>query len=84
MLKTLEGTLDPDGAIRFREKIRLTRSQRVLVTLLEEDDAAGDEPENGYTRLRVLLAAPEFRDRPYGSAEELENRVEQIRNEWES
>jgi hypothetical protein len=82
-MRTLEGTLDPKGTIRFREKVRLTRPQRVLVTLLEEESTL---PENGDTgsldRLLSLLASPEFRDRPVGSAEELEAVVEHNRNAW--
>ena len=83
MLKTLEATIDPEGRIRFREKIRLTRPQRVLVTLLDEENAPAGDDEGGVTRMLALLSAPDFRDRPFGSAAELEAMVEQNRNAWD-
>ena len=42
MLRTVEATLDADGRLHFREALKLRRSHRVLVTLLDEpvcDDA---------------------------------------------
>lgn len=83
MLKTLEATLEPEGTIHFREEVRLTRSQRVLVTLLEEDSAASEAGPGSVARMLALLAEPAFRDRPFGSAEELETIIEQNRNAWE-
>jgi len=84
MLKTVEGTLDPEGTIHFHEQLRLTRRQRVLVTLLEEgDDVTVDDEPDSWERLLSLLASPEFRNRPMGSAEELEALVEQNRNGWD-
>lgn len=83
MLKTLEATLEPEGTIHFREKVRLTRSQRVLVTLLEEDSAASDDEPGSVARMLALLASPAFRNRPFGSAKEVEATVEQNRNAWD-
>lgn len=83
MLKTLEAIIDPEGRIRFREKIRLTRSQRVLVTLLEDENAPSGDEEGGVARMLALLSMPDFRGRPFGSAAELEALVEQNRNAWD-
>ena len=83
MLTTLEGTLDPEGTIRFRETLRLTRPRRVLVTLLDDEAAAADKDDGGLASLRSLLAAPEFQNRPYGAAAELEAFVDQTRNAWD-
>ncbi len=83
MLKTIEATLDPEGTIRFKEQLHLTRPQRVLVTLLEEESAAPDDEAGSVARMLALLATPAFRDRPVGSAEELEATVEQNRNAWD-
>lgn len=82
MLNTLEGTLNPDGTIHFRERLRLNKSRRVLVTLLEEEDALPEDAER-MKRLQALLAAPEFRDRPYGSPEELETVIDHNRAAWD-
>jgi hypothetical protein len=42
MLHTLEAVLEPDGALRFLEPVRLDRAQRVLVTFTQprEETAA--------------------------------------------
>lgn len=42
MLTTLEAVLQPDGALRFLEPVRLTESQRVLVTFTQPVDEAVD------------------------------------------
>lgn len=83
MMRTLEGTLNPEGTIRFSETVRLTRPQRVLVTLLEEESASPAHEADPLARLLSLLAAPEFRDRPYGIAADLEALVEQNRDAWD-
>lgn len=78
MLRTLEATLDPQGKLHFREEVNLSQPQRVLVTLLEEHPA--QEPGAGSVQaLLGLLSSAAFRDRPAGSAAELEATVEQIR-----
>ncbi len=81
-MRIIEGTLDPEGTIRFHETLHLTRPHRVLVTLLEDElperQGESDHPES----LLSLLTTPEFRKRPLGSAEELEAVIEQIRESW--
>ena len=42
MLATHEAVLNPDGALRFLEPVRLTGVQRVLVTFTEPLDEAVD------------------------------------------
>lgn len=42
MLHTLEAVLQADGALRFLEPVRLTESQRVLVTFTQPLDEAVD------------------------------------------
>lgn len=84
MLKTLEGTLDLQGNVRFREAVQLTRPQRVLVTLLEEDDTTQFGEPGSVDQLLALLAAPPFSDRPYGLAAELEATVESNRSAWDA
>ena len=82
MLRTLEGTLDPEGTVRFRESVQLTRPQRVLVTLLEDDTLPANEP-GSIDGLLALLATPAFSERPYGLAEELDATVESNRSVWD-
>ena len=42
MLTTLEAVLQPDGALHFLEPVRLTESQRVLVTFTHPMDEVMD------------------------------------------
>lgn len=83
MPRTVEATLDPKGTIHFREDLNLTRSQRVLVTLLEDDAEMSGKSNGDVAHLLSLLAEPAFRDRPFGSAKDLEAMVEQNRNHWD-
>ena len=38
MLKTFEGIIDKDGKLKTFEKIKLSKSHRVIITILEEPD----------------------------------------------
>jgi hypothetical protein len=42
MLKTVEAVLEKDGRLHLREKVNLSRAQRVLVTFLEESEDTFD------------------------------------------
>ena len=42
MLNTVEAVLQPDGALRFLEPVRLASAQRVLVTFTQPLDEAHD------------------------------------------
>ena len=37
MIRTVEAVVDEQGHVRLTEAVRLTRCQRALVTILEED-----------------------------------------------
>lgn len=39
MIQTVEAVLDPSGAIRLREPLKVTKPTRVLVTILPEPQA---------------------------------------------
>jgi hypothetical protein len=85
MLRTLEATLDPAGKVHFAEEVRLTKSQRVLVTLLDDEFATvqPDDQDGNVKHVLALLASPEFRRRPYGSPEAMEATIQENRNAWE-
>ncbi len=51
MLTTLEAVLQPDGALRFLEPVRLTGSQRVLVTFTQPVDEAVEGATNSQASL---------------------------------
>src|SRR6185436_3915893 len=42
MLKTIEAVIEKDGHVRLLEEVRLSRAQRALVTILEEEMEADE------------------------------------------
>lgn len=84
MLRTLEATLDQAGKVHFVEDIKLTKRQRVLVTLLE-DDLVESQPtvqEGNIKQLLALLSLPRFRRRPHGSPEAMQATIQENRDAW--
>jgi hypothetical protein len=62
MHKTIEGVVDENGTIRLLEKFTLTKHQRVLVTVFEEDEEfVGGVP---VTALLAEKSLAEYWDRP--------------------
>lgn len=51
MPKTVEAVVDKDGCIRLPDSISLKRDQRVLVTILEEEEERASEPQVAETTL---------------------------------
>lgn len=60
MIRTVEAVVDEQGHVRLTEAVRLTRSQRALVTILDEDSA----PEVDETARLSELALAEDWGRP--------------------
>jgi len=57
MIRTVEAVVDEQGRVRLTEPVHLTRSQRALVTILDEDPA----PEVDETaRLSELALAEDW------------------------
>jgi hypothetical protein len=88
MLRTLEATIDSEGKVHFAESVQLKKSHRVLITLL--DDEITQQPTNGtpqvgsLQRILALLSSPEFRERPYGSPEEIEATIQENHKAWDN
>ncbi len=51
MPKTVEAVVDDDGYIRLPDSISLKRDQRVLVTILEDEEEPASEPQIAETAL---------------------------------
>lgn len=83
MLQTVEGIIDVDGQIRCMEPLRVAKPGRVLVTLLPDTNGARVEPEGNIAALHAFLQSTDFVNRPAGSAEEIEARIQEIRNSWD-
>ena len=82
MLQTVEAEIDMNGTVRLLEPLPVSATSRVLVTLLEAK--AQSEPVKGTgAALLELMNSPEFVNRPQGSAEEMEARIQELRNSWD-
>ena len=53
MIRTVEAVVDEQGQVRLAEPVHLPRSQRALVTILDEDPAPGVD-ETALLSERVL------------------------------
>jgi hypothetical protein len=42
ILKTIEAVIEKDGHVRLLEEVRLSRSRRALVTILDDEREAGE------------------------------------------
>jgi hypothetical protein len=60
MIRTVEAVVDEQGQVRLTEPLHLTRSQRALVTILDEDPA----PEVDETARLSEMALAEDWGRP--------------------
>ena len=87
---TVHATLQPNGQVHLPPSLAKGRSVPVLVTILEPlPDAAqstSDKPDatgqGSMARLRALLGSPEFLALPTSDAQEVEDRIEALRNDW--
>jgi hypothetical protein len=88
MIKTVEAIVDENGQVRLSEPLRLSRSQRALVTILDEAPA----PHAHDTALQSEQSLAEGRNRPeresaFGSwirrPTDAVQYIRQLRDEWE-
>lgn len=85
MLQTIEVEIDPSGHIHPLEPLSFIPSGRAYLTLLP---ASGNEsgnrvPENkSAAKALELLASPRFAQRPAAIADEVQHRINELRNDW--
>jgi len=82
MLTTIEAEIDVYGNVRLLEPLKLSKKSRAIVTVLDETDATQEQKENKNTVLE-LLKSSEFANRKTHSTQEIEARIEELRNSWE-
>lgn len=63
MMRTVEATIDEQGAVRLSQSVRLSGVRRALVTILEEPPGAGS-PRIAETALLSEAALAEDWNRP--------------------
>jgi hypothetical protein len=78
---TLRATLEPNGHLALPLDIRHDHPMSVLVTFLEEPVTVRKSGNAGATL--ALLQSPAFRALPKADSAEIEQRISQIRDEWD-
>jgi hypothetical protein len=90
---TVHATLLPNGQVQLPPGLAKARPVPVLVTILEpatDTGSAAEAPETAapasgkgsVANLLALLASPEFQALPKASPEEVEERIQALRNDW--
>jgi hypothetical protein len=87
---TVRATLQPNGQVQLPPALAKGRPVPVLVTLLEPASEGGqlglaapaDADVGSIGRLRALLESPEFVALPPSDPQEVDARIQALRNDW--
>ncbi|MEZ5426533.1 MAG: hypothetical protein R2747_09730 [Pyrinomonadaceae bacterium] len=79
MLTTIEAEIDVDGKVRLLEPVKITKTTRAIVTLLEDKNGSQGNAE----KMSAFLQKPEFKNRESHTAEEIEARIQEAKDSWE-
>ena len=86
MLQTIEVEIDPSGHIRPLEPLTFVPSGRAYLTLLpaaeKEFRATIISGDGSAAKALELLASPRFALRPTALADEVQQRINELRNDW--
>ncbi len=83
MLQTIEIEIDASGQRHPLEPLNFAPTGRALLTLLDRPSVARDTHLPGRAGdALTLLASPRFANRPAASVEEVKQRVDTLRGEW--
>ena len=85
MLQTIEVEIDPSGHIHPLEALPFIPSGRAYLTLLPSTDNEFRTPVAGggsAANALELLASPRFAQRPDARADEVQQRITELRNDW--
>jgi len=85
MLQTIEVEIDPSGHIHPLEPLSFIPSGRAYLTLLPAQDRESRTPIAGGSsaaKTLELLASPRFAQRPAALANEVQQRISELRNDW--
>jgi hypothetical protein len=80
MLQTVEAEIKVDGTVTLLEPLRVNRTTRALVTVLENTDV---ENNDHLTSLSEFLESNEFKNRKSYPMEEIESQIKEARDSWE-
>ncbi|MGZ8257431.1 MAG: hypothetical protein ACXWTX_06655 [Gallionella sp.] len=85
MLQTIEVEIDPSGYIHPLEPLTFVPSGRAYLTLLpttEKELPAPIAGDGSAANALELLATPRFAQRPPALADEVQQRINELRNDW--
>lgn len=85
MLQTIEVEIDPSGYIHPLETLSFIPSGRAYLTLLPSPDKKSSSPiaeDRSAAKALELLASPRFAQRPAALADEVQQRIGELRNDW--
>ena len=84
---TIRATLEPNGHVRLPASVRCEKPMAVLVTFLDEAEdlpsSSVNSTETGNVAATLkILHSPEFRQLPKSNAEEIQQRIQTLRDDW--
>ena len=86
MLQTIEVEIDPSGYIHPLEALSFIPSGRAYLTLLPSPEKNEFHTPSAEVRSAAkaleLLASPRFAKRPAALADEVQQRISELRNDW--
>lgn len=85
MLQTIEVEIDPSGHIHPLETLSFIPSGRAYLTLLPSPDKKqlpGVAEDHSAAKALELLASPRFAQRPVARANEVQQRINELCNNW--
>ncbi|MFA7241804.1 MAG: hypothetical protein WC091_16960 [Sulfuricellaceae bacterium] len=84
MLQTIEVEIDPSGRIHPLEPLSFVPSGRAYLTLLPASDKQSSLESGSAAQALKLLASPRFVQRPAANPVEVQQRIDDLRNDWGS
>ena len=86
MLQTIEVEIDPSGRIHPLEPLPVVPSGRAYLTLLPALDKQSSPTVESSSAAQALklLASPRFAQRPAANPVEVQQRIDDLRNDWGS
>lgn len=82
MLITVEAEINVGGNVRLLEPVKVEKTTRAIVTLLENGNGAKSEKGNA-AKMSEFLQSNRFKNRQSYSTEEIEAQIQDARNSWE-
>lgn len=83
MLTTVEAEIDTSGNVRLLEPVKVKKTTRAIVTLLEENDNSKPADKGNAQRLLDFLKNNRLPEESRSTPEQMEERIAENRNSWD-